>query len=84
MFNNSYISRPVDDAGHRVTPPSLVDYREDHQFRAPCCLCAENNTTASYTESSVYIATTGPYFGEYVAGCALNQCGYLSKCILSF
>jgi hypothetical protein len=33
----------------------------------------------SYTESAVYIAVTGPYFGEYVASCALNRCGYSGK-----
>jgi len=84
VFNNSHISRPTDDAGHHVTPSSLVDHRKDHQFRAPCCLCAENDVTPNYTESTIYIAITRPHFGEYMAGCALDQCGYLSKWVSSF
>jgi hypothetical protein len=72
-------SRPIDEMGRRVTPSTLSDHRITYQFKAPCCVCAENSPTADYIETAIYVATSGPYFGEYVAGCALNKCGYLSK-----
>jgi hypothetical protein len=66
--------------GRRVTPSSLSDHRITYEFRAPCCLCAVNDSaTADYVETTILVATFGPYFGEYVARCALNKCGYLSK-----
>lgn len=72
---------PVDDVGHRVTPSGLSGYRETHEFKAPCCLCAAETTAiANYTETVIYIAAdAGPYHGSYVAGCAFNRCGYLSE-----
>jgi len=76
-------SRPVDGAGQRVTPSSLLDHRNAYQFRAPCCLCAQNCTTDDYIESAIYITGVGQYSGKYVAGCAFNRCGYLSKLHLS-
>jgi hypothetical protein len=65
--------------GRRVSPSDLLDYRLDHDFKAPCCLCASNARGISFTESAIYIALSGPYEEEYVAGCAADHCGYLSK-----
>ena len=63
--------RPVTEAGSRVPPSDLLDYRAHHHFWAPYCLCT--------AESIMYVAVRGPYAGEYVAGCATDTCGYLSK-----
>jgi hypothetical protein len=64
--------------GRRVSPSDLLDYRRDHDFRAPCCLCASNARGFSVTESAIYVALGGPYEGDYIAGCATDYCGYLS------
>lgn len=71
--------RPESQEGKPVEPADLLNYRANHEFRAPCCLCASisNPHTADYTESAIYIADNGPYWAEYVAGCASNSCGYL-------
>jgi len=78
------ICRPVSQAGLRVTPTDLSEYRRMHSFRAPCCLCACTGDTDAnaYCESAIYIAIRGPYSGEYVAGCASDACSYLSKLVL--
>jgi len=68
---------PVTQAGTRVPPSDLLDYRIDHEFRAPCCLCASNANGVGFTESAIYLAICGPYKDEYVAGCASDECGYL-------
>lgn len=74
-------SRPVSQEGERVTPTDLLNHRANHDFRAPCCLCADVSSihAAGYTESDIYIADNGPYSGEYVAGCASKSCGYLGN-----
>jgi hypothetical protein len=72
--------RPVfAETGNRVPPSDLVDYRADHYFCAPWCLCASNTRGPGFTETAIYVAVRGPYAGEYVAGCATDTCGYLSK-----
>ena len=71
--------RPVTEAGRRVPPSDLSDYRIGYDFRAPCCLCASNPNSFGFTESEIYRALSGPYEGEYVAGCAADICGYISK-----
>jgi hypothetical protein len=75
--------RPVTQAGRRVSPSDLLDYQVNHDFRAPCCLCASNGGAngIGFTESSIHLAESGPYRGEYVAGCLSDSCGYLSKCL---
>jgi hypothetical protein len=71
-------SRPITDAGARVPPPDLLNHRTNHDFRLPGCLCASNGNGFGFTESALYLAKVGkPYAGEYVAGCALDRCGYL-------
>lgn len=65
--------------GIRSIPRAL--YRELYDYKAPCCICALDTLGAVYTESAVYIAHSGPYTGEYVAGCATGSCGYLGESI---
>jgi hypothetical protein len=69
--------RPVNDLGERVTPCSLLEYRQSHQFQTPSCLCALLGLdTVSYTESAIFLAKSGPTTGQYVAACATGQCRY--------
>jgi hypothetical protein len=60
----------------RVPPSDFTNYRTVREFKGPCCLCASDAAADSYTESAVYLALSGPYDGEYVAGCASDRCGY--------
>ncbi|KIM71884.1 hypothetical protein PILCRDRAFT_16633 [Piloderma croceum F 1598] len=63
--------------GSRVPPSDLLDYRVHYNFRAPCCLCIPNAHGCGFSETAIYVALSGPYAGEYVAGCASDTCGYL-------
>jgi len=67
----------------RVLPSELLHHRIAYDFRAPYCLCACNFGGVTFTESSIHVAVQGDYAGEYVAGCATNSCGYLSKFLLT-
>jgi hypothetical protein len=71
------LQRPVTETGERVTPSDLSAHRISHCFVGPCCLCARNTAMSQYVESDIRMATDGPFFGEYVASCATNECGYL-------
>lgn len=75
----SPLSRPVDEHGSRVTPTDLADHRMSHEFKAPCCLCASTLGGTSYTETVFHMEVTGEHRGRYVASCATNSCGYISK-----
>jgi hypothetical protein len=72
------VLRPVNKTGSRVPPSDLLDYRTHHDFRAPYCLCTDN-PGCGYTETAIYVALEGPNANEYIAGCATDTCGYLSK-----
>ena len=74
--------RPVNARGERVLPSNLLEYRALHEFLGPCCLCAASNPTkeAAFTESSIFVSSTGPQAGEYVAACAKGECGYRGAC----
>ena len=63
--------------GEQIKPCDLAAYRNTHDFQGPCCLCAAHD--GSYKESAFFKAAAGEYMGEYVAGCASSQCGYLGK-----
>lgn len=80
LFIPGPVARPVTQSGTRVAPSELSSYRDEHDFRMPSCLCvigaADEN---SYMECTIYLATSGPYSGEYVAGCASGRCVYLRK-----
>ena len=72
--------RPITNAGARVTPSDLMDHQAVYDFRAPSCLCASEFTAErQYTECAMYLAQSGVYSGEYVAGCTFDCCGYLGK-----
>jgi hypothetical protein len=76
--------RPVTDAGERVTPSNLVEYRREHDFKGPCCLCASLDPNENaYTEASIFLAKSGPSAGKYVAACATGLCRYWGESILN-
>jgi hypothetical protein len=83
LFIPGPVARPVTRLGTRVAPSELSSYRDEHDFRMPCCLCVIGATDEnSYMECAIYLATSGPYSGEYVAGCTSGRCAYLSKLTL--
>ncbi|KAG2737601.1 hypothetical protein P692DRAFT_20883398 [Suillus brevipes Sb2] len=65
---------PTDRYGHKIHPSQFEDYRRNHTFRYPCCLCA---TGDRYVEASIFRRTAGICEGEYVAECATGSCGYM-------
>lgn len=84
MFS-CYWTRPVHDGRARVVPSALREYRRSHEFRGPCCLCPlaiPSSEAAVYTEAAIFIATSGPLAGHYVAQCAKDRCEYLGSCDL--
>jgi hypothetical protein len=74
---NFYCLRPVSRDGSRVTPADLAAHRIAHEFLAPCCLCASKPIMGiGYIETVIYRLTHGVHFGDYVAACAFDRCGY--------
>jgi hypothetical protein len=66
----------------RVSPDKWRDYRENHEFLNPSCLCAlfqPQGEVLCYTEAAIYLPVCGRYKGEWVAECAKGRCGYLGK-----
>ncbi|KAF6747586.1 hypothetical protein DFP72DRAFT_854352 [Ephemerocybe angulata] len=76
---------PYDDATEAKLAPSLLqDHCRTHIFRAPCCLCSYLEG-GGYTESRIGLVETrtrtdagSSLNGEYVATCAINECGYFA------
>jgi hypothetical protein len=76
--------RPVNDAeAKRVKPCNLLEYREQHHFRAPQCLCPLLGRLKDGEESIIETAILEKISGtrrnrivEYVAECASGRCGY--------
>lgn len=68
------------EGGARVPPSELDEYRRQHDFKYPSCLCAmESLDPDAYTEAVVFLVTTGRLAGEYVAACATGKCKYWSE-----
>lgn len=72
------ILRPIIRAGTRVMPDHFAEHRRTHLFMTPCCLCA-CNAGGSYIETAVYQLPHGPNSGDFVAGCASGNCGYIGQ-----
>jgi hypothetical protein len=76
--------RPVNDAeGERVKPCNLLEYREQHHFRAPQCLCPLLQKPGSgeglIIETAILVKISRTHRNptiEYVAECASGRCGY--------
>ncbi|KAH6869034.1 hypothetical protein BKA70DRAFT_1452232 [Coprinopsis sp. MPI-PUGE-AT-0042] len=60
----------------RVEPSGLEDYRRDHEFQAPTCLCALIDGVP-YTETRIGLVERGEHRGAYAAECAAKRCGYI-------
>ncbi|KAG2739664.1 hypothetical protein P692DRAFT_20755022 [Suillus brevipes Sb2] len=67
---------PSDNDGKKVPLSNFDEYREEHKFQYPCCLCA-SSSGEKYTEVAVYSwrekATNKTY---WYARCATDECGY--------
>jgi hypothetical protein len=66
----------------RISPDKWRDYRENHEFLNPSCLCElfrPQGEVLCYTEAAIYLPLKGHYKGEWVAECAKSCCGYLGK-----
>jgi hypothetical protein len=73
--------RPVDE-NKRVEPSRLLEYREQHHFRAPLCLCPFLQTHSeepTITETAILEMKSGTHVAEYVAECASGRCGYFGE-----
>jgi hypothetical protein len=69
--------RPVDIDGEKIPPSDLETYRKTHEFRYPCCLCADERGRGAYTEAAVYSWwDRGADKAEWLTRCASNTCGY--------
>lgn len=65
---------------HRKHPDLFRSLRETTVMLGPCCLCPLlDESGPDYVEAAMYMATVGPYAGQYVIGCANDQCGYLGQ-----
>jgi hypothetical protein len=80
---DSFLRRPTRDSV-RVSPDKWRDYRENHEFLNPSCLCAllqpqGEGKIVCNTEAAIYLRPYGRYKGEWVAECAKGCCGYLGR-----
>lgn len=72
------VMRDLHTIGARLTPDQLLQHRQTHAFKAPCCLCSVN-PDLGYTETVIVVCKSGEFTGEYVAECALGVCGYMGE-----
>ena len=82
----SFLHRPARDSVC-VSPNKWRDYRENHEFLNPSCLCAllkpqGKGEAPRYTEVAIYLPLNGRYKGEWVAECAKGYCGYLGRFLI--
>lgn len=76
-----FLYRPMRDSV-RVSPDKWRDYRDNHEFLNPSCLCSLFQSQCKvlcYTEAAIYLPVSGRYRGEWVAECVKSFCGYLGK-----
>ena len=69
----------VEDKLERVKPCDLLEYRKQHHFRAPQCLCPLLQKLGDGEEPIIETAILEKISGsrrEYVAECASSRCGY--------
>ncbi|KAG2125336.1 hypothetical protein DEU56DRAFT_759366 [Suillus clintonianus] len=68
---------PADSDGERIPPSHLEKYRNGHDFKYPCCLCADGGGRGAYMEAAVY-SWRNEIAGktDWIARCASDICGY--------
>ena len=82
----SFLRRPARDSV-RVSPDKWRDYRENHEFLNPSCLCAlpkpqGKGEALRYIEVAIHLPLNGCYKVEWVAECAKGYCGYLGRFLI--
>jgi hypothetical protein len=73
--------RPV-DGNKRVTPDMWLEYRAQHKFQGPHCLCPLIRTTDQkppFTEANILLERSGDHIGEYIAECPNRRCDYFGQ-----
>ena len=80
MINSN---RPVNEVEDKVKPCNLLEYCEQHHFRAPGCLCPLlqklGNREELIFETAILEKISGTccnHIVEYVMECASGHCGY--------
>ena len=71
----------------RVTPDMWLEYRGQHKFQGPDCLCPLLRTTNEelpLTEAKIRLKNSGDHVGEYVAECPNGRCGYFGQWPVAF
>ena len=71
----------------RVTPDMWLEYRKQHKFRGPNCLCPLLRTTNEEppaTEAEIVLKRSGDRIGEYIAECPNARCGYYGQFPVAF
>ena len=64
----------------RKHPDMFRALRETTRMLGPCCLCPLlDKNGPDYVKAMMYMATVGPYTGQYVISCASDKCGYFGK-----
>jgi len=75
-------SRPSTIDG-RIQLSKLREHRKTHRVLGPSCLCPLLKAwLPDFVESTIYVPTTGPWAGLYVATCAKERCAYIGKCFV--
>jgi hypothetical protein len=67
----------------RIQPSELREHRQTHHVLGPSCLCPLLEAgLPDCVESTIYLPTSGPWAGLYVATCARERCAYIGKCFV--
>ena len=75
------MGRPV-DGNKRLTPDMWLEYRKQHKFQGPNCLCPLLQTTNEeppHTEAEIVLKGSGNHVGEYIAECPNGCCEYFGQ-----
>ena len=73
------IHRPCLD-GSRVVLSELQNYCTSHRMLGPCCLCPMIDVDQpDFVEAAMYMPSSGPFAGQYIAMCARDRCEYFGK-----
>ena len=91
MFNfDRLVNDDVEDKLERVKPCDLLEYREQHHFRAPQCLCPLLQKLGDKEELIIETAILEKISGtqcnrivEYVMECTSSCCSYSGVFITS-
>lgn len=68
---------PISEGGNqRISPDALLGHRQTHCFLGPGCLCSSQSINENFSESLIFMVTSGQHAGQWVAACAARQCKY--------